>query len=619
MTGRPSGGGRTPEELASALAALRDEMRDRLAGAGTTLGTVAPEHRRSAQNLLDYLTLRAHDLRPVQDDLARLGLSSLGRSEEHVVRSLEQVMHALRVLARPSDAERTGAAVGFGEGRRALERNAQRTLGRAHQGRRTRIMVTLPAAAAEGGRAGDLLAAGMDVARINTAHDDPATWRALAASVRRAAAGGHRECPILADLPGPKLRTGPVAPGPPVVRLRPRRDARGFPVSAARAVLVPPGVPAGLAGGSEPPRLPVPGPWLAGLAAGDEVTLRDTRAAHRVLYVTDVGHGGAEVEVWDTTYVETGTVLRSPGGEVEVGPLPVVEQALELHVGDRLTVDGDLTPASPDRPGGGARCKLRIGCTLPQALAAVAPGDHVVFDDGRIVGIARAAADGCVEVEVTLAPPGGARLHGGRGINLPDRCLDLPAVSAVDEQALDFAAGHADLVGMSFAQRPGDVDELRRRLGGGERRPGIVLKIETAGGFQRLPELLLAGMAWDRLAVMVARGDLAVECGFERLAEVQDEILWLCDAAHVPVIWATQVLDQMARTGQPSRAEVSDAVLAARAECVMLNKGPYIVQAVMTLDDILRRMEAHQRKKAPLLRHLHSWSPEAATHPRQGR
>jgi pyruvate kinase len=118
-------------------------------------------------------------------------------------------------------------------------------------------------------------------------------------------------------------------------------------------------------------------------------------------------------------------------------------------------------------------------------------------------------------------------------------------------------------------------------------------------------------MASERIGVMVARGDLAVECGFERLAEVQEEMLWLCDAAHIPVIWATQVLDQMARTGQPSRAEISDAAMAGRAECVMLNKGPHIVEAVGALDDILRRMSSHQRKKVALLRRLRSWSPES--------
>jgi pyruvate kinase len=112
----------------------------------------------------------------------------------------------------------------------------------------------------------------------------------------------------------------------------------------------------------------------------------------------------------------------------------------------------------------------------------------------------------------------------------------------------------------------------------------------------------------ERIGVMVARGDLTVECGFERLPEVQEEILCVCDAAYVPVIWATQVLDQMARTGQPSRAEISDAAMASRAERVMPNKGPHIVQAVEALDDILRRMSTRQRKMVALLRRLRSWS-----------
>jgi pyruvate kinase len=107
---------------------------------------------------------------------------------------------------------------------------------------------------------------------------------------------------------------------------------------------------------------------------------------------------------------------------------------------------------------------------------------------------------------------------------------------------------------------------------------------------------------------MIARGDLAVEAGYERLAEVQEEILWLCEAAHLPVIWATEVLDTLARTGRPSRAEITDAAMAERAECVMLNKGPHIVLAIRTLDDILRRMSGHQRKKRALLRELRSWN-----------
>ena len=140
--------------------------------------------------------------------------------------------------------------------------------------------------------------------------------------------------------------------------------------------------------------------------------------------------------------------------------------------------------------------------------------------------------------------------------------------------------------------------------GAGGRQMGVVLKIETRRGFENLPELLLAAMRFDRAGVMIARGDLAVECGFERLAEVQEEILWICEAAHFPVIWATQVLENLAKEGMPSRAEITDAAMSNRAECVMLNKGPHILHAVQVLDDILRRMEAHQDKKQSMLRQL---------------
>jgi pyruvate kinase len=109
------------------------------------------------------------------------------------------------------------------------------------------------------------------------------------------------------------------------------------------------------------------------------------------------------------------------------------------------------------------------------------------------------------------------------------------------------------------------------------------------------------------VGVMIARGDLAVEVGFQRLAELQEEILWLAEAAHTPVIWATQVLDQLVKKGTPSRAEISDVVLAQRAECVMLNKGTFLVDALTIVDDVFRRMEGHQHKKTARLRPLRAW------------
>ena len=140
---------------------------------------------------------------------------------------------------------------------------------------------------------------------------------------------------------------------------------------------------------------------------------------------------------------------------------------------------------------------------------------------------------------------------------------------------------------------------------------GVVLKIETRRAFERLPQLLLTAMRRPRAGIMIARGDLAVEVGYQRLAEIQEEILWLCEAAHLPVIWATQVLEQLSKNGVPSRAEISDAALGARAECVMLNKGPHIDEAVLALDDILGRMAEHHYKKNALLPQLHSWYSES--------
>ena len=130
------------------------------------------------------------------------------------------------------------------------------------------------------------------------------------------------------------------------------------------------------------------------------------------------------------------------------------------------------------------------------------------------------------------------------------------------------------------------------------------LKIENRRTVEALPRILLTAMGRPMTVVMVARGDLGVEIGFERMAEIQEEILWICEAAHVPVIWATQVLESLVKRGLPSRAEVTDAAMSGRAECVMLNKGPHILLALDFLCDVLARMEGHQTKKSALMRKL---------------
>jgi pyruvate kinase len=232
-------------------------------------------------------------------------------------------------------------------------------------------------------------------------------------------------------------------------------------------------------------------------------------------------------------------------------------------------------------------------------------GEKIKLDDGKIGGVIRAVEEDSIKVEIVQARPKGSKLRAEKGINLPESELRVSPLTSDDISALEFIAGNADMLGYSFVRSESDVRDLQSRLRDlGASNVGIVLKIETREAFEQLPYLLLSAMRSPRIGVMIARGDLAVECGYQRLAEVQEEILWLCEAAHVPVIWATQVLESLAKEGVPSRSEITDAAAGVRAECVMLNKGPYIVNAVRALDDILKRMEGHQRKSRSTLRKL---------------
>jgi pyruvate kinase len=104
---------------------------------------------------------------------------------------------------------------------------------------------------------------------------------------------------------------------------------------------------------------------------------------------------------------------------------------------------------------------------------------------------------------------------------------------------------------------------------------------------------------------MIARGDLAVEIGIERLSEIQDEILWICEAAHTPAIWATQVLESLNKSGFASRSEGTDAARSVMAECVMINKGAHLIEVLESLKDILKRSGGHRIKKRYLFRPLH--------------
>ncbi|TFD79198.1 pyruvate kinase [Cryobacterium fucosi] len=609
-----------PFEKAEILALLTDVRLLRLdiveaaAEQAAMIDAVRPRHRYSATNLVHYLELRTHDVRDLQARLSRFGLSSLGRTESHVLASIDTLLHTLTLLAGYNLTATSATSLpsppsDIPDGAELLRRNAERLLGPQPEGRSTRIMVTLPSeTATDSTLVRDLLVRGMSVARINCAHDDPEIWRGMIANIRAAESATGKRCLISMDLAGPKLRTGPIQPGPQVLRVKPVRNDIGVVLAPGFAWLGMPENPSGTPT-TAPPTIPLTeNGWAGQRQAGEKIRLTDARGARRILTVIEVSGNMCLVSTRQTVYFVPGTVLSvdpgpTPGTDARVGTLPAVERALLVRRGDRLVLTDDLTPAEGSSVG-----VHRIGCTLAEALTDARPSERVLLDDGKIGGVITDVTAEGVTIDIRYAGANGAKLRAEKGINFPDTALSISAVTAEDILDLEFIRPHADIVNMSFVRSASDVQELIQHLDPIDHHTlDIVLKIETVTGFESLPEILLTAMRWDAVGVMIARGDLGVETGFERLAEVQEEILWLCEAGHVPVIWATQVLDSLARAGLPSRAEVTDAAMAERAECVMLNKGPFIPEAVTMLADILTRMQGHTNKKRSLLRRLRAW------------
>jgi len=608
------------QELIQKLSLLRSAMLELEASGLVGCADIHPEHIASAKNLMHYLALRRHDIRQLQSQLAALGLSSLGRTEPHVLASLDAVLNVLKRLAgeEPSVQPLNGAP-GLGEGILILDKHTKTLFGAPPAERQVRIMVTMPEEAANDYElVRDLLVSGMDCMRINCAHDGPEAWSAMIANLRRAEKETNKHCVLAMDLAGPKLRTGPVQPGPAVLKYRPHRDALGHVVSPARIWLTPsshPEIPPAPADAV----IPVPKAWLGRLKEKDHVYFTDARGASRAMTIAAVVGNSLWAEAVRTAYIVPGLILeicrparKKSAARVwrtKVGAIPHKEQTLRLRLGDTLVLTRSLEPGFPARYNKAGKLirPAQIGVSRPEFFDSVRPDGPIWLDDGAIGGVIRTVAPEKASVEITQARPSGEKLGADKGINIPQTTLKLPSLLEEDLEALKFVVKNADIVDYSFVRTEADVRELQSRmagLGAGEKL-GIILKIETRQGFDNLPSLLLTAMRSRAVGVMIARGDLAVECGYQRLAEVQEEMLWICEAAHLPVTWATQVLESLAKNGVPSRSEITDAAAGERAECVMLNKGPFIVTAVRVLDDILRRMQAHQDKKVSMLPELH--------------
>ena len=491
----------TLSDLTNQLGGLREAVLREGAARLAELDRRTGRAEASVVNLAHYLALRSHDLRPLQRRLMQHGLSSLGRLEGRVLPSLDAVLRAAEALAGREPSVAAPDETAFFAGEAELRMATDALFGSSPAHRQGRVMMTLPAEAAGDSRLVLRYArAGMDIARINCAHDAAGAWAAMARNVRSAGRKIGREIRIHMDIAGPKIRTDATA---------------------------------------------------------------------------------------------------------------------SLEKKDRIDAGGILRLVAASEPRVDQEAPFSATLSLPSLVGRLRIGDRFAYDDGKLAGEVVALRVGEALVKIARAKTGGVKLKPEKGVNLPDTALGLSPLTAKDRVDLDAVIGLADIIGYSFVRCADDIDLLEAALAGRNRsaRPlGLIAKIERPEAVRNLPSLIARAAGRRPFGVMIARGDLAAEIGFERLAEMQEEILWICEAGRVPAVWATQVLEGLVKEGAPSRGEMTDAAMATRAECVMLNKGPNAEAAIMLLGRLLERMDGHLHKKTPTLRELHAFNsrPESA-------
>ncbi|WP_421798892.1 pyruvate kinase [Haliscomenobacter sp.] len=464
-------------KLAAELKKIDDFMLQSEKDFSQLLDQVHPSQLANAVNLLHYLALRSLDIRELQDALHEAGLSSITSSESHVRGQLLAIMQRLGIKVNPDHELFT-----YRSSKKSLAQKSAALFGPKQIDSVPYIMLTFDSKMADDyEKVKNMLQSGMNVARINCAHDDEATWFRMIEHVKRAEKITGLNCKIYMDLAGPKIRTV----------LRKKKKLK--------------------------------------IALGQSILLID-----------------------------------------------------EYLLGQE---------------------KGAIGCSLPGVCEQLNPGEIVLFDDGLIEARVEKTEAGKAKLQILRISSKKPFIKAEKGINFPDSILSTPALTEYDLACLPFILQHADIVGYSFVRNTQDMSQLQQALGS-DHKLGLVIKIETPEAVKNLPDLLFSGLKEKNIGVMIARGDLAVEIGFERMSEIQEEILWICEAAHVPVIWATQVLDTLNKSGVATRSEVTDAAHAALAECVMINKGNHIIRTMEALRNILIRSGGHHVKKRYTFRPL---------------
>jgi pyruvate kinase len=290
-----------------------------------------------------------------------------------------------------------------------------------------------------------------------------------------------------------------------------------------------------------------------------------------------------------------------------------MNQAVRKELDRPVTILADLRGprlrlgrlAAPCRLKRGEEVRLRAGRTAPEGVLPVdyrgllrdlEVGHRVLLRDGRVELVVR-EQDGR---ELVCRVKRGDTVDSNQGVNLPDSVVTAPVLSAKDKEDLKWAAeAGVDWIALSFVRQAADLAVLRRAMARIGFDAPVMAKVETPEALKNLEEIVQASNA-----VMVARGDLAVELGHERVPIIQKDIIATCLQYAIPVVTATQMLESMIESTQPTRAEVSDVANAVidRTDVLMLSGETAVgvdpVQVVRTMNRIALKAEESLYKGA---------------------
>ncbi|MFD2443907.1 pyruvate kinase [Bacillus sp. CGMCC 1.16607] len=554
----------------------------------------------SRDNLIAYLSIKKKNTQGFRQDLLDSGFSSLEHSKSHILYSMKKILTHLGVKKlKPTPL----TAITPQESRSLINKRSENLFGKKNEQLQSTIMVTLDSENATQEEAvKDLLINGMNIARINCAHDHKEIWKKMIITLRQAEKSlqeqgnySNQRCKVFMDMAGPKIRVGkllheyqPLKIFVDSYRKTVHKTNIYLDSQAEQTIKYKNKLEQSYVLAVKDQSI------LEQLRVADELIFTDSKKRERKMKVVEViSPTCVKVELNKTAYVDEGTILLYGNLKIEVHSF--IPEPVEIFVikGDilRLYLDPEKLghPASLNEPAG-------VPVSIAKAFKNVRISDRIFIDDGKIAGRVKEVNKEFIDIEILSPIVEKAKVREDKGLNLPDSLLslNLPAITNQDLLDLPFILNNADILGLSFVHSPLDLVKLRYELGRySSHNIAVIAKIETKDSIHHLARIILEGLKFKAFGIMIARGDLTVEVGPENLAFVQNEILAICSAAHVPVILATGVLERLTKKGVPTRSELTDAAYGKIADCVMLNKGKFINDSLKMLSILLKKEENH--------------------------